>query len=227
MYWEEEKPTETFAVPDDVVDLAFDIVCRALPVDHAYALSQAVLAELPWLADEPAAGVHPIHVAESGNGWMRPENPQDLLHLSRRTKLLLRIPKARVDAARALGGKTLDVDGHALVVGKANVRPLVAIGTVFSRYVIMPTAADETAFIERSVRALRELGIKPKKLLCGREIQIAVPGDTLHARSMMLADLTLDESIQLQLHGVGPRRRLGCGLFIGHKDIDAVKQKTG
>ena len=131
MYWEEEKPTETFAVPDEVVDLAFDIACRALPVDHAYALSQAVLAELPWLADEPAAGVHPIHVAESGNGWMRPENPRDLLHLSRRTKLLLRIPKTRVDAARALGGKTLAVDGHELKVGNANVRPLVAIGTVF------------------------------------------------------------------------------------------------
>ena len=91
----------------------------------------------------------------------------------------------------------------------------------------MPTAADETAFIERSVDALRALGIKPKKLLCGRAIQIAVPGKTLHARSIMLADLGLDESIQLQLRGLGPHRQLGCGLFIGHKDIDAVKQKTG
>lgn len=227
MYWEEEKPTETFAVPDDVVDLAFDIVCRALPVDHAYALSQAVLAELPWLADEANAGVHPIHVAESGNGWMRPENPDDLLHLSRRTKLLLRLPKARVDAARALSGKTLNVRGHALEIGKANVRPLVAIGTVFSRYVVIPGVSDETAFIEQSVHALRALGIKPKKLLCGREIQIAVPGETLQARSIMLADLSLEESIELQLRGLGPRRQLGCGLFIGHKDIDAVKQKTG
>lgn len=227
MYWEEDKPTEAFAVPDDVVDLAFDIVCRALPVDHAYALSQAVLAELPWLADEPGAGVHPIHVAESGNGWMRPENPHDLLHLSRRTKLLLRLPKARIDAARALGGKALDVHGHRLEIGKANVRPLVAIGTVFSRHVVIPGASDETAFIEQSVHALRALGIKPKKLLCGREVQIAVPGETLRARSVMLADLSLEESMQLQLRGLGPRRQLGCGLFIGHKDIDAVKQKTG
>lgn len=227
MYWEEEKPTETFTVPDDVVDLAFDIVCRALPVDHAYALSQAVLAQLPWLADEANAGVHPIHVAESGNGWMRPENPDDLLHLSRRTKLLVRLPKARVDAARGLSGKTLDVRGHQLTVGKASVRPLVAIGTVFSRHVVISGASDETAFIEQSVQALRALGIKPKKLLCGREIPIALPNETLRTRSIMLADLSLEESINLQLRGLGPRRQLGCGLFIGHKDIDAVKQKTG
>lgn len=227
MYWEEDKPVDTFKVPDDVVDLAFDIACRALPVDHAFALSQAVLAIVPWLSDEPGAGVHPIHVAESGNGWMRPEDPHALLHLSRRTKLLLRVPKARVESARALSGQTLSIEGHELRIEKANVRPLVAIGTVFSRYVIIPDATDENAFIEQSVNALRTLGIKPKKLLCGREMQIATPDATLHARSMMLADLSLDESIQLQLHGLGPRRQLGCGLFIGHKDIDAVKQKTG
>ena len=33
--------------PFDIVDAIFAISCRSLPVDHAYALSQAVQAALP------------------------------------------------------------------------------------------------------------------------------------------------------------------------------------
>ena len=99
MYWEETKPEHDHVIPDAVVDLAFDMSCRCLSVDHMYALSQAIVRELPWMPTEPGVGIHPIHVAESGNGWTRPENPTDLLYLSRRTKLILRIPKQRIEEA--------------------------------------------------------------------------------------------------------------------------------
>ena len=111
MFWQESRE-ETRAVPDDVVDIVYQINCRALPVDHAWALSQAVRAVLPWFADEPAAGVHPIHVADSGNGWMRPENAGDLLCLSRRTKLVLRVPRQRIDAAQALVGRIANANAE-------------------------------------------------------------------------------------------------------------------
>ena len=52
------------AVPrDEIVDAVFAIRCRSLPVDHAWALSQAVQAALPWFAAEPEAGLHTIHGA--------------------------------------------------------------------------------------------------------------------------------------------------------------------
>ncbi|MEK7758017.1 MAG: type I-MYXAN CRISPR-associated protein Cas6/Cmx6, partial [Pseudomonadota bacterium] len=56
MFWQESQE-EVRAVPDDVVDIVYQIDCRALPVDHAWALSQAVCTVLPWLEDEPSAGV--------------------------------------------------------------------------------------------------------------------------------------------------------------------------
>jgi hypothetical protein len=40
----------------------------------------------------------------------------------------------------------------------------------------------------------------------------------------MLADLSTDESIRLQQQGLGPRRLMGCGIFIPHKGIDAVSK---
>ncbi len=224
MFWQEETKHENFHVPDEVVDVAFQISCRTLPVDHAWALSQAVCAVLPWVADEPGAGVHTIHVADSGNGWMRPEGGAELLYLSRRTKLMVRVPRHRVEDARQLTGRTLDVAGNALTVENAVLKPLAAITTVFARYVASAAGEDESAFLEATVRELNALGVRPKKMLCGIEKTIVTPVETVRTRSLMIAELTLEESMQLQQRGLGRLRHLGCGLFLPHKDIKEIRQ---
>src|SRR5688500_12618327 len=110
MHWQEEDHEQPdVTASDDVVDVSFRIDCRDLPLDHAQALSDALCSALPWLLEEPAAGVHLIHSAGSGNGWIRSEEPQDLLYFSRRTRLYLRVPKERVEAALSLNGRTIEV----------------------------------------------------------------------------------------------------------------------
>lgn len=218
MYWQ-ERPTDQVTVPDDVVDIVFGIRCPTLPVEHAYALWSAVGQVLPWLRDEPGAGIHPIHVADSGNGWMRPDRPTDLLHPSRRTKLVLRVPKHRVDETHTLSGRTLDIAGHALTVEQGSVRQLSTLTTLFSRYVVIEAAGDENSFLARSLEQLQALGVRPTKMLCGIEHAIDTPAAPLRTRSLMLAELTVTESIVLQQKGLGSMRHLGCGLFIPHKDI--------
>lgn len=227
MYWEENKPQQEFAVNDQVVDVAFNISCRTLPVDHAYALSQSIQRALPWFANEDGAGLHTIHAADSGNGWMRPEDPQALLYLSQRIKLVLRLPKQRVDAVGALVGQTLDVAGHGLRIDKMTVRPLWRITTLFSRYVAICSDDDETAFLKAAIEQLGALGVRPTKMLCGLMTNIATPEGALKTRGLMLAELTFDESMLLQQRGLGPQRKLGCGLFLPHKDIGEVRRKSG
>jgi len=223
MYWREIKENEHYTVPDDIVDVVYSIECRALPVDHAYALSQAIQRALPWFAQEDRAGLHTIHVAESGNGWMRPDDPNALLHLSRRTKLTLRLPKHRIEDAGKLTGQTLDIDGKPLRVEKSVVRPLSTITTLFSRYIVMRDGTDEDVFLQDAMALFHKMGMRPKKMLCGMEHVIATPERTIRARSLMLADLAVEESVKLQQQGLGPDRKLGCGLFIPHKDIREVK----
>jgi CRISPR/Cas system CSM-associated protein Csm4 (group 5 of RAMP superfamily) len=53
---------------------------------------------------------------------------------------------------------------------------------------------------------------------------IATPDRKIQARSLMLADLAVEESVRLQQRGLGPGRTLGCGLFLPHKDINEVRQ---
>ena len=50
------------------VDVAFDVAGTSVPADHAWALLQEVEALLPWLADEPAAGIHPLRTAPTTYG---------------------------------------------------------------------------------------------------------------------------------------------------------------
>lgn len=221
MYWEEDVDTATAGVPDAVVDLVFQMNCRTLPVDHAYRLSQAVQALLPWFSTVPAAGLHLIHGADSGNGWYRPEaGGEDLLYLSRRTRFVLRLPRERVEDARALSGQVLNIDGHALALGEASVRPLAASGTIYARYVVGRREDSEAAFLERVAGELRSMGIRFKKVLCGRSHTLATPDGEVFTRSVMLADLSLDDSFKLQQLGLGAGRKLGCGLFIPHKSLN-------
>ena len=63
MFWKDEVLEKPFQVPADVLDLAFNITCRCLPIDHAYALSQALQHALPWLRQEQDAGIHVIYGA--------------------------------------------------------------------------------------------------------------------------------------------------------------------
>ena len=221
MFWQEEVSPEV-KLSREIVDLVFDIHCQCLPVDHAYALSQALQDSLPWFEQEPQAGLHLIHGAESGNGWYRPDDQDELLYLSRRTKLTLRLPQYRVAAARALTNQNLDIAGYSLTVGQAVEKPLNPRAVVWARHVIAEPEQDEEIFLEQMVKQLQSLGIPCRKALCGKTHYFKLPTGELFTRSLMVADLKPEDSLLLQQHGLGKGRKMGCGLFIPHKDIKPV-----
>ena len=228
MRWEEASATEAVPSTADAVDVAFRLSGRWLPVDHARALRCAVVKVLPWLAHEPRAGIHSIHGAASGNGWERPGGePGEVLALSRRTRLTLRVPIRRVEETAALSGRRLDIDGCEILVGARQPRPLTPAGTVFARYVVDEEGGDEEAFVERVASALEALSVPARKLLCGRSHRIESGQTALCARSLLIADLGPEDSLTVQGRGLGPGRLLGCGLFVPHKDIAPVRRAAG
>lgn len=226
MYWQEDHTDRPYEVPDDILDVVFSIECRRLPVDHAEALATALLGVVPWLDSEPAAAVHSIHVAGSQNGWERPGHGGDqFLIPSRRTKLVIRVPKGRLaDLEGTLCGATLDLAGCPLTVGAAKTRSLSKESTLFARQVVSLPGQDEDAFLAWAVGELRGIDIKVRKAVCGRELVLETSGGPVRTRSLMLADLSPEESVRLQQVGLGPRRDLGCGVFIPHKGVDSAKK---
>jgi len=223
MHWVEEKGEETTPTPDTVFDLAFKITCKTLPVDHAWALYEALSPLLPWLEADPIAGIHPLHVAESAHGWQRPEEPDALLHLSRRTKLILRLPRERLEEAQTLSGTTVTVAGHAMTIGEASTQPLSRSISLFARRVVIEETEDEEAFIRRQIDAMYAMGVRPKKLLPGLAHTLQTPQGCICGRLLSLEGLSLEESFSLQINGLGPARHLGCGIFIPHKPLSNVR----
>ncbi|WP_456444411.1 type I-MYXAN CRISPR-associated protein Cas6/Cmx6 [Thiolapillus sp.] len=221
MLWEDDKAEEP-QTSSEVLDLAFSMQCRQLPVDHLHELSRALEQALPGMREKCIA-VHEIHIAGSQNGWERPD-PSLGQHLmpSRRTRMHLRVPAPMADEiADRLLGVTLDIDGCELTLGKAKKKPLSSHDTLYARHVLMQNDEwkDENLFLQRMAEELGRQGIRIRKALCGKGSQINTPEGPLHTRSLMIADLKPSDSLRLQQEGLGEHQHLGCGIFLPMKGI--------
>lgn len=223
MFWNDDKKTEEFEIPDDIVDLSFVIKCKCLPLEHMHPLSENLYTVLPWLKDEKLAGIHPINGAESGNGWERSNDPNQLIYLSRRQKMTLRLPKEHLDSAQGLVGQTLNVEGHDIEIGKSSIKKLSDLPTAFCRSIMVDGRMDEDDFLQWAFDELKALDITVRKMMAGIERVVKLPDNSERiTRSLMVAELEKAESVRLQQHGMGEGRKLGCGIFLPQKDIKAV-----
>ena len=224
-YWHDAADTEQtqLYVPEDIADLGFRVECRGgLAVDHAYTLYEAISRVLPWFETEPDAALHTLHGAESGNGWVRPYKEGELLYLSKRTRLRLRLPKSRFADAMVLAGQTLHIGDCAVTTKPPTIRALSTQTTLFTRSLPSGNTQSENEFLQRATAMLNVKGIQPKRMMGGRRHAIKTADKTLYARSLMIVDLAFEESIRLQQTGLGEQQKIGCGIFLPHKSIDAV-----
>ena len=193
----------------DMIDVAFALEGDALPREHRYALADALQEALPWLGSEARAGVHRLKLVASGGG-------DDLV--SPRTRLSLRVPRGRADETCALAGVQLRVGSHRVRAGRAQRRELLPHGTLYAP-LVAADSRDEAQFLVAVQLALDALDVRGQPV-CGR--WQAAEGGRLVGCSLMLSGLDRDQSLVLLQQGLGPHRRLGCGLFVPHRSAAAV-----
>jgi CRISPR-associated protein Cas6 len=192
-------------------DLRFALHGERLPADHGQALAEAVTEQLPWLAEERAAGIHAVRGASMGG---------DLLGISRRARLVLRLPRTRLDDALALAGRSLRLGGETLRVGPGKPWPLTSSDTVYARLVIAGPA-EEQPFAEALGALLRACGAACEVVL-GKPRALATRAGVRHGFSVLLHGMTPDASLRLQERGLGELRLQGCGIVVPYKSIAAV-----
>ncbi len=166
---------------------------------------------LPWFADEPLVGIHPIHGAGLGEGK---------LILNRRAKLTLRIPTARKADFAALIGQTIRIEGHSLEIGPSKTRPLSRHTPLFA-HCVTTGSEDEVDFANDIIRLLDDLGID-SRFICGMRQSIKTQDGSVSGFSLMLHGLPVEHSLLVQQQGLGKHRKIGCGIFIPHKSITAL-----
>lgn len=208
---------ETAAPSVEMVDVSFALCGTAVPRAYRGALAASLGTLLPWLAGTPGAAVHRLNVSAGGGSAAL---------LSRRTRLTLRLPSARLADAAALCGARLALGGHEVTVGPAaEARPLRPFHTLYAHMVADPgpVALDELAF-QRHIEA--ELAARgwPCRAIIGRRSSLEADAECgrLHGAPVMLDGLAADVAQAVMCRGLGRHALLGCGIFVPHKSAAAV-----
>lgn len=191
-------------------DIQFELKGDELPLDHAWALYQALLSAAPWIAEEDV-GIHPIQGADTGKGNMI---------LNRRTKLVLRSPAARLPDLARLSGHSFTLDGHSLTLGASKIKPLTQHTPLYA-HIVCTGSEDEQGFTRDIISQLDAMGIHTR-FICGRPQKFFDGEKIAIGYSLMLHGLPIEHAIRVQQQGLGLHRKLGCGIFIPHKSITAV-----
>jgi CRISPR-associated protein Cas6 len=202
--------TETPGTNDqDMIDVVFDLDGSSVAGAYPFALWSEVVRYLPWLKDEEGAGILPLRGSASGENTL----------LSRRTKLVLRVPAARAAQAGKLSGQQLQVDGSVLVVGKGRERPLQA-STTLHAYMV-ESNLGEIEFLADMKAKLQAMNISCN-LICDKHRTIKGAKQTLSGFGLVLHDLKPSASIEIQRIGLGGARHFGCGIFVPFKAITGL-----
>ena len=199
------------------LDVFFRVVGAQAPADHGYALFGALSRILEteddrWLHGNPHVGLHTIRGVNLGNG-RRSVGPD--------ARFGLRLPSDLLPRSLKLAGKSLDLDGCKLRVGVSQTRALTPAATLHCRTATTRNGDDPDRFDAEIARQAATLGISgkvfrtPEALIRGDGRRIVrISGKRVVGHAVMATGLTNEESILLQEHGIGGRRRMGCGVFV-------------
>ncbi|HUX90102.1 MAG TPA: type I-MYXAN CRISPR-associated protein Cas6/Cmx6 [Gallionellaceae bacterium] len=201
------------AVPNiesqDMLDVVFDLNGSSVPEGYPFVLWSEVVRCLPWLKDEEYAGILPLRGSASGENTL----------LSKRTKLVLRVPVERATQAGELSGQQLNIDGNILIVGKGKERQLQATTTLHAH--LVESNLSEIEFLADMKRKLQSMNISCN-LICDKQRKVRGLNQTLSGFGLVLHDLKPQASIQIQRTGLGGARHFGCGMFVPFKAISGL-----
>lgn len=217
---------------DQVVDVAFPLVGKELPLDHGYTLFGALSRHVPALHGQGGWGVHPVLGVRTG----------DTLALERRSLVKIRLPAQEIAALLPLAGKAIDVDGKVVTLGVPRIFALVPAASLVARMVTVASVLDgkaprtdeesQRAALRDSVRRklshltlgqdperievaigrrhVQRVGPKRERLRRGERV---VDRDVVVGFQVALSGLEATASLAVQARGIGGRRHMGCGLF--------------
>lgn len=193
-----------------VIEVSIDIRGMTLPANYPFALWQALLQHTPGLGESAAVGIVPFRLSSS----------EGKLLLTKRTKLVIRLPEALTDTIISLPGKILEIDGHRVELGSSHLRPLQPYPTLHA-----PLACgceDEVTFMQEVRTSLDAMGIGAN-LICGRRNTLKSDTHEIGGFSLVVHNLKPEESLHLQSVGLGNAQCYGCGVFLPYKAISSLE----
>ena len=194
------------------VDMSFPIRGTTVPRDHGYALYGALSRAIPAVHGADWIAIHGIAAKQA----------DATLTFERAGRLRIRVPSDRIGELLVLAGSSIEVAGHRVEIGVPTVHPLLPAAILDARLVVIrltggipkpfDNEAYERRFLAEARRQLAALGTTGELVISGRQC-LRVGGQRVIGCSVRVGGLSSDDSIKLQIEGIGGKRTMGCGVF--------------
>jgi CRISPR-associated protein Cas6 len=199
------------------IEVKFPVRGKKVVSDHGYFLYAALSKAVPNIHDWDDLSICGI----SGT----PDKFRTL-HLSNVSKLRIRVEQSKLSGLLRLAGKKFQIGEDSISLGIPNVQLLKPHRNLYSRLVLIKLKEEVTHenFLEAVKRQLDVLEIRRDAVLFYDKNGEPFVRKTMHIKGkeivgypMILTELTPEESIRLQEQGIGGKRKMGCGSFVGVK----------
>jgi CRISPR-associated protein Cas6 len=205
------------------LDLCFPVVGTRLPCDHNYPLYAGLSRLLPCLHDGSVPfGLFPITGRYLGGGQIQLDPAW--------SRLRLRVAAADIPRVLPLAGKRVRVLGTHILLGAPQVSAPRPAPTLHAHTVTINKATEPGPFLDAAQRQLQELGIKGRPEIprvasgrCQGQPQrniLRVKDNRIVGYSLLVHDLSAEDSQRLLAVGLGGRRRMGGGVFMPVNEED-------
>lgn len=192
------------------VDLVFELTGQEISRDHGYELYAALSHCKPLLHSLESISIQPI------NGSPTQKNT---ICLTKQSHLRMRLPADQIPNFYSLAGKTLSIGDRKIRLGIPQIHPLEAAQTLFSPIAVIRGYQEPRLFLEAAYRQLQKLDVEAKiNFLINRKSEpnrriMRVKQFTLVGFGLKVTNLCEQDSLLLQVHGIGGKQKMGCGFF--------------
>jgi CRISPR-associated protein Cas6 len=197
------------------VDLYFQVMGEWIPLDHGYDLYAAICKATgeetsgSWFHAAENIGLIPIRgTAATGHRLM----------LDRRARFGLRLSAEQLPRALPLAGRRLRIGNASIRAGVPTPEALRPAGTLYARIVTTRNGEDPERFDAEIARQLAVIEVRGEPKRGDRRI-VRIHDKKVVGHELQVTGLSDQDSIRLQEHGLGGRRKMGCGVFFPRSDV--------
>ena len=197
------------------IDLSFPVRGTQLPADHGYALLAAIANHVPNIKEH-----HDIAILSAAGFGDR----KGKILLAEHSYFRLRVPITKIPMVYPLAGKRLRLGIHEVQLGIPTIHTLKPHAHLRSRIATIKGYEEPEPFLAAAKRQLEALEIKGElSIPCDRtgnpaRKTIKIKRFTVVGFTVEINQLSEEDSLKLQVYGLGGKRHMGCGVFIPVKE---------
>lgn len=204
----QSSSTDLLSLP--FVELSFGVIGQTLPADHGYGLYGAIAHICSEIHAQERISIQTITGIPDHNGK---------IYISSASRLRIRLPINQSSLGYQLAGKYLRIGHHSIRLAIPQVFLLQPSSRLQSRLTIIKGFQEPEGFLEATRRQLNLLEIQGTATLPNNlrgepdRKTIKIKRFTIVGFGLEICELNEEDSIKLQIYGLGGKHHMGCGIF--------------